>query len=147
MLTIGFYVRGAMMLALGCFFLIYVAFFFAFATIPQSAWNQPPRTSNAAANANPPPPAGRMSDPAAPPVALFRIIGGIMSGFVALVWTAGALTIYSGRCIKQRKHRVLVYIMAALNCLFVPYGTLLGVFTFIVLGSPEAIAEWNDPAL
>ncbi|HZR77663.1 MAG TPA: hypothetical protein VFA58_00550, partial [Chthoniobacterales bacterium] len=124
----------------------YVAFFFAFAAIPQSAWNQPPRTSNPAATATAAP-AGRVSNPAAPPVAVFRIIGGIMSGFVALAWTAGALTIYSGRCIKQRKHRVLVYIMAALNCLFVPYGTLLGVFTFIVLGSPEAVAEWNDPVL
>ena len=41
-LTIGFYVRGGMMLAFGCFFLIYVAMFAGMSLIPESAWNQPP---------------------------------------------------------------------------------------------------------
>jgi len=132
------------MLAAGCFLLLYVGMFFAMSMIPQSAWNQPAQHAAAAANATPVP---NPANPGGPPVAMFQIIAGIMGGFVGLVWIGGALTLYSGSCIKKRKHRMLIYVMAALNCFFIPYGTLLGVFTFIVLTSPDAIAEWNDPSL
>ena len=141
-LAIGFYVRGGMMLFFGCFFLVYVAMFAAVSFIPESSWNYPPRGATATANSTPAP---QPNNSGAPPVVMFRVMAGIMAGVVLLVWVAGALTLYCGRCIKQRKHRGLVYTMAALNCIFVPYGTLLGVFTFIVLGSPEAAAEWNAP--
>jgi hypothetical protein len=146
LLAIGFYVRGGMMLLFGCFFMLYVGMLFAFSMIPESSWNQPTThiAANATANSTPAPLAAK---PVPPPVAIFRVMAGIMSGMVVLAWIAGALTLYSGNCIKKRKHRVLVYVMAGLNCFFIPYGTLLGVFTFIVLGSPEAIAEWNDPSL
>ena len=146
LLAIGFYVRGGMMLVFGCFFLLYVEMFFAVSMIPASSWNQPPPNKLASATANSAP-VNPIANPGAPPVAMFRIMAGIMSGVVVLAWIAGALTLYSGNCIKKRKHRVLVYVMAGLNCFFIPYGTLLGVFTFIVLGSPEAIAEWNNPTL
>jgi hypothetical protein len=149
-LAIGFYVRGAIMLVFSCFFLIYVAVLLSFSFIPESAWNQPPHASaspSALVSATPAPAAHVWANSGAPPVMFFRIMAGVMGVFVVLGWTAGALTLYSGSCIKKRKHRVLVYVMAALNCFFIPYGTLLGVFTFIVLGSPEAIAEWNDPSL
>lgn len=134
------------MLVFGCFLLLYVGMFFAFSMIPESSWNQPTpnRVANATANSTP---AQHATNPGAPPVAVFRVMAGIMGGVVVFVWIAGALTLYSGSCIKKRKHRVLVYVMAGLNCFFIPYGTLLGVFTFIVLGSPDAIAEWNDPSL
>ena len=145
-LAIGFYVRGGIMLVFSCFFLIYVAVLLGFSFIPESAWNQPP-PAGASVSATPAPAPHVQANSGAPPVMFFRIMAGVMGGFVVLGWTAGALTIYSGSCIKKRKHRVLVYVMAALNCLFIPYGTLLGVFTFIVLGSPEVIAEWNDPSL
>ena len=134
---IGFYVRGAMMIAFGCFFLIYVAFFLGFSFIPESAWNQPAATSPSPtpfAWATPTPhPAN--SEP--PPVIVFRIMAGVFGFVTFLVWTLGCLTAYAGRCIQKRRHKLLIYIMAGLNCLFIPYGTLLGVFTFIILGSPE----------
>ena len=149
-LAIGFYVRGAIMLVFSCFFLIYVAILLSVSFIPESAWNQPPKTHaspNAFASPAPTLSAHSGANSGAPPVMFFRIMAGVMGGFVLLGWTGGALTIYSGNCIKKRKHRMLVYVMAALNCFFIPYGTLLGVFTFIILSSPEAIAEWNDPSL
>jgi hypothetical protein len=143
-LAIGFYVRGGIMLVFGCFMVLYACMFLLFSLMPESAWNQP--TSHAAAATNSTP-AAHMANPGAPPVAVFRVMAGVIIGVVVLIWIAGALTLYSGSCVKKRKHRMLVYVMAALNCFFIPYGTLLGVFTFIVLGSPEAIAEWNDPSL
>ena len=143
-LAIGFYVRGGIMLVFGCFMVLYACMFLAFALIPESAWNQPAQHAAASVNSTPAP---HLANPGAPPVAVFRVMAGVMLGVVVLIWIAGALTLYSGSCIKKRKHRMLVYVMAALNCFFIPYGTLLGVFTFIVLSSPEAIAEWNDPSL
>jgi len=39
----------------------------------------------------------------------------------------------AARFIKQRRGRIFCFVIAALNCLQVPLGTGLGVFTFIVL--------------
>ena len=146
-LAIGFYVRGGMMLFFGCFFLLYVAMFTAVSFMPESAWNQQTSRTHVLAPAAKPIPTPGVANSGAPPVAIFRIMAGIMGGVVFLAWVGGVLTLYSGNCIKKRKHRTLVYVMAALNCLFIPYGTLLGVFTFIILGSPEAMTEWNNPSL
>jgi hypothetical protein len=66
-----------------------------------------------------------------------------MAGMVLLGLTLAAFTAYAGRCIQRRRSKVLIYVMAAANCVFIPYGTLLGVFTFIVLGSPAAAEEFN----
>jgi hypothetical protein len=53
--------------------------------------------------------------------------------FVLGGWTIGILTIYSGRCLRQQRKRLLSMIVAGFQCAFVPVGTLLGVFTIIVL--------------
>jgi hypothetical protein len=48
-------------------------------------------------------------------------------------WLFGGLTIYSGLCLKRRKHRSFSLVMAVINCLSIPFGTVLGVFTVLVL--------------
>jgi hypothetical protein len=55
------------------------------------------------------------------------------SGAMLLGWAVGLLTIVSGRAIAQRRWRMFSLVMAGANCASVPFGTLLGVFTFIVL--------------
>src|SRR5262249_4597764 len=60
----------------------------------------------------------------------FVVIGG---AFVLFGWTLGALTAYAGRCIKRREKYMLCLIVACLNCLHMPLGTILGIFTLIVL--------------
>lgn len=52
-------------------------------------------------------------------------------------WTFAGLTAYSGRCISRQQRRTFSLIMGLLNCLCVPLGTVLGVFTFITLGRPS----------
>jgi hypothetical protein len=143
-LGIGFYVRGGMMVAFGCFFLIYVAFFLGFSFMPESSWTQTPAPSASPTalihpKLTPHPPNG-----GPPPIIFFRIMACVFGAVTLLVWTIGCLTAYAGRCIQKRKRRLLIYVMAGLNCLFVPYGTLLGVFTFIVLGSPAATREFSQ---
>ncbi len=44
-----------------------------------------------------------------------------------------ALNAISGLCISMRKHRVFSLVVAGIDCLFVPLGTVLGVFTMVVL--------------
>jgi len=142
-LAIGFYVRGGVMLAFSCFFLIYVFMLLAFSFIPESAWNQPPRPSASPAASVWPTPTPHPSTAGAPPVIFFRVMAGVMGGLMLVGWTVGGLTAYAGRCIQRRRRKTLIYVMAAANCLFIPYGIVLGIFTFIVLGSPAAIEEFT----
>jgi hypothetical protein len=73
---------------------------------------------------------------------LFAGMGGCM---VLVGWTLGILTIISGRRIAQRRSRVFSYIVAAINCTIVPFGTALGVFTFIMLAKNSVRAMYDNP--
>ena len=86
-----------------------------------------------------------MSSPGQPPPPagigwLFVVLG---SAAVLVGWTLGGLTIYSGRCINRRRHHTFSLIMAGINCLSIPLGTALGVFTFIVLLRPTVKAQYD----
>ena len=65
-------------------------------------------------------------------------IGWIFAGFgLAFVLVSGAFAFarfWTGRCIRLRKSRTFCMVVAAFGCLEVPYGTALGVLTFLVLG-------------
>lgn len=55
-------------------------------------------------------------------------------GFLALMLVMGGVAnLLSGQFIRQRKHRTFSLVVAGCNCIHVPLGTTLGVFTFIVL--------------
>jgi hypothetical protein len=68
---------------------------------------------------------------------MMEVIGG---GGTAIGWLLGGLTIYAGRCLATQRHALFITIIAALNCLSIPLGTLLGVFTFIVTARPTVKA-------
>ncbi|HUA69287.1 MAG TPA: hypothetical protein VMA13_12125 [Candidatus Saccharimonadales bacterium] len=57
----------------------------------------------------------------------FYLIGGIW--FLA----SGILNVVSGFCLRARKCRTFSLIVAGINCLHIPLGTVLGVFTIVVL--------------
>jgi len=46
----------------------------------------------------------------------------------------------AGRCLSRRKHYTFALVMACIECLFIPFGTILGVFTIIAL-SRESVKE------
>lgn len=69
------------------------------------------------------------------------VIGALfVLGFLG--WLFGGLTIYAGRCLAARKKRKLIMTMAGLNCLNMPIGTALGIFTFNVLMRPSVIQQF-----
>jgi len=52
------------------------------------------------------------------------------------------LAFLAGRNLAARKGKTLIQVVAALACLHVPFGTVLGVFTFIVLSRPSVAARF-----
>ncbi|MDP9099685.1 MAG: hypothetical protein M3N48_11950 [Verrucomicrobiota bacterium] len=75
---------------------------------------------------------------------MFRIFAAVIGFIILLGWSFGALTIYAGRCVQNRTHRLFIFIMAGFNCALIPWGTLLGIATFMVLQSPAGRREFGD---
>ena len=61
---------------------------------------------------------------------LFVIFGVV---FITIGWTFAAFILTAGRFLARRKHYLFCLTMAGVECLFMPFGTVLGVFTIIVL--------------
>jgi hypothetical protein len=65
---------------------------------------------------------------------IFSLVG--VSIFVIMV-TLGVLKLLVWRRLKQRRSRIFCMVVAALSALSVPYGTVLCIFTFLVLSRPS----------
>ncbi len=68
---------------------------------------------------------------------IFIIMGG---GFILVGWAFAVCVILAGRFIVRHKHYIFCLVIASLNCLFMPFGTILGVFTIVVLVRPSVKA-------
>jgi hypothetical protein len=75
--------------------------------------------------------AGQTGEP--PPEALgwIFIAGGSLFFLLGLI-TASCILI-AGRCLATRKHYLFAFVIACVECIFMPFGTVLGVFTIIAL--------------
>ena len=70
---------------------------------------------------------------------IFTALGGVFL-FLAMVITAAELVF--ARSLKARRHHTFCLIVAGFNCLSIPFGTTLGVFTFIILSRPSVKAMY-----
>ncbi len=75
------------------------------------------------------------TDPAAEKFGVFMIV--IAGFFILLGWTYAALLITAGRFLARKRHRTFCLVIAGVSCIFLPFGTVLGVFTIIVLMRPS----------
>ena len=66
----------------------------------------------------------------------------IFFGVVLLLAAAG--NTLSGLYLRKHKNRTLSIVIAGLDCLQVPFGTVLGVFTIIVLLRPSVIELYES---
>jgi hypothetical protein len=64
----------------------------------------------------------------------FMVIAAI---FIALGFAYAVCLVIAGRSLAAQKNRTLCLVMAGLSCLFMPFGTALGIFTIIVLMRPS----------
>jgi hypothetical protein len=55
------------------------------------------------------------------------------SVFILGHWTLAALMIAAGRRLRRRASWTFCLVVAAMECLLIPFGTVLGVFTIVVL--------------
>ena len=146
LLSLAYYISGAIGAAFVSFLLIHFVFFLGFSFVPASQWNAPAPTPGSAqhASASTIPSASPGSSSSQPPPAImFRIVAGVIGLIIICGWTLGALTAYAGHCIKKRKHKRFIYIMAGINCIWIPYGTVLGIATILLFQWPEVQAEFK----
>lgn len=68
----------------------------------------------------------------APPF-LGWILVAVGSVLVLLGWAYAALVFAAGRSLARRKHHTFCLVMGGVECLFMPFGTVLGIFTIITL--------------
>ena len=68
------------------------------------------------------------------PPALFGLFFIVLAGsFILFGWAFAICIILAGRFIAKRKNYMFCLVMAGIECVFTPFGTVLGVFTIITL--------------
>ncbi len=117
LLALAHYVVGGLGILFASLFIFHFVFLFVLAQDPQFF---PPSKSGHG-----------------PPESMLRVMQAMVGTFILLGWSFGLLTIYAGRCIKRRSKHTLCLIVACLNLLFLPLGTLLGVSALMVLTRPS----------
>lgn len=67
-----------------------------------------------------------------------RLAGFVFLGVGVFLFLLGALGVtvhfLTARGLRDRRRRVFCLVIAAISCLYIPWGTALGICTFIVLG-------------
>ena len=56
--------------------------------------------------------------------------------FMAVGWSLAIALLLVGRRLKGRRSYQFCFVLAAVECVFMPFGTVLGVFTIVVLSRP-----------
>ena len=79
-----------------------------------------------------------------PPAAIGLVFVIFASIIILFGWTFAALLAFAGRSLSQRKRYTFCLVMAGVACLWIPFGTLLGVFTIIVLIRPSVKAMFAE---
>lgn len=78
---------------------------------------------------------------------IFVIMGTI---FIVLGWSLAVCILIAGRKLKQHKARTFCMVIAGVECVFMPFGTILGVLTLIALSKDSIKAlfdtQENTPA-
>jgi hypothetical protein len=69
----------------------------------------------------------------APPAFFGWFLIAFAACFMIVGWTFATLVIMTGRFLARRKYYTFCFVIAAVECLFMPFGTVLAVFTLVVL--------------
>jgi hypothetical protein len=75
-----------------------------------------------------------------PPAVVGWIFVGFGCAFFLLGLAIAICILFAGRALARRKHYGFALVVACVECLFLPFGTILGIFTLIVLSRPSAKA-------
>ena len=73
------------------------------------------------------------------PFMIFIYLG--LGGFITII---GCMNVCSGIFLRKRKHRMFSMVAAGINCLQIPFGTMLGIFTLLVLSRESVRKMYGD---
>ncbi|MFC1679093.1 hypothetical protein ACFL2T_02655 [Elusimicrobiota bacterium] len=84
---------------------------------------------------------GGKGTPPPPFVGWMFIVMGCL--FILLGWTMAVFIYLAGRRLKSRRSRLFCMVIAGIECMFMPFGTVLGIFTIITLNK-DSVKELFD---
>jgi hypothetical protein len=61
-----------------------------------------------------------------------------------IMCVSGIMAICSAILIVHRKGRVFSLIVSGIGCLFVPLGTIVGIYTYIVMRRPQVMEQYME---
>lgn len=64
--------------------------------------------------------------------------------FMFAAWTLATLIMITGRKLEKRISYTFCLVIAGIECLFMPFGAILGVFTIIVLCRPSVKSQFTS---
>lgn len=108
LLAIFHYIVGGLTALFSCFFLLHVAMGIAMLCGAFDGKDAPPRF-----------------------FAWFFVL--FPAVFIVAGWTLAGFIIAAGRKLKRRRSRTFCLVIAGIECMLMPFGTVLGVFTIVVL--------------
>lgn len=126
LLSIFHYVSGGLTAFVACFPLLHVGMGLILAFSPETFTQ---------GDVNNPPPAWLGL--------FFAVVGGF---FVLAGWTLAVLKFVAGRSLARRRRRTFCVVVACICCILPPLGTILGVFTLVVLNRPSVKALFDRPS-
>jgi len=68
-----------------------------------------------------------------PPALVGWFLIAIAAVFILVGWGIAIAILLAGRFLARRTHYMYCFVVAAIECVFMPFGTVLGAFTIIVL--------------
>ena len=127
LLSIFHYVVGGITGLFSCLTLFYIVFGIVMIVAPEIL--KPP---------------GGPREPAPEFVGWFMVAFGAIT--LTIGWSLAGCILFAGRCLARRRHHMFCVIVAGFSCLFMPFGTVLGVFTIVVLTRPSVKELFTNPA-
>jgi hypothetical protein len=122
-LSIFYFIIAGLQALFACFGLLYVLFGVLIGFAGMAGANRPGDAGAAAVGAG-----------------MFICFGVV---FILLAGTIAFLNYKTGRSLRARRNLTLCYVMAIIHCLLFPLGTILGVFTLVVLNRPSVKASFT----
>jgi len=116
-LQLGHTIAAVVTALFSCMFLIHVGIGIAMVVAPDSFFKDGPGKG--------------------PPAGFGWVFVGMGSIAVLFGWTLAGLMFTAGRSIRRRRRHTFCIVVAGVSCLFMPFGTILGVLSLIVLNRPS----------
>lgn len=82
---------------------------------------------------------------AMPPESLGTLFGIFGLVFFLFAISLAIIKFVAASCIRRRKSRTFCQVVAGVTCFGIPYGTCLGVCTFMVLGRESVVQQFAMP--